>query len=192
MESSWETRRLFEVKLIVEAKMKGEHVGAERQFAETVRFALPILRLDDIIALHSSGLEEEACDLYAITISDGPCSFRIDDIARLCAAGLKNMASDMYTRTVSYLEAQHHFSVAHILKLYALGLVDDARDLYTNTVDYAPPEFVSSNIAALYKAGLHAEARDLFDKTARFSYVKPCSPNISLKDEREPTAVLSV
>ena len=178
MESSWETRRLFEVKLIVEAKMKGEHVGAERQFAETVRFALPILRLDDIIALHSSGLEEEACDLYAITISDGPCSFRIDDIARLCAAGLKNMGSDMYARTVSYLEAQHHFSVAHILKLYSLGLTDDARDLYVATVAYAIPEFVTSNIAALYKAGLHAEARDLFDKSARFSREKPCSPNI--------------
>jgi len=183
MEPSWETRRLFEVKLIVEAKMKGEHVGAARQFAETVRFALPILRLDDIIALHSSGLEEEAGDLYAITSPDGPRSFRIDDIARLCTAGLKNMASDMYARTVSYLEARHHFSVAHILKLYALGLTDDARDLYTNTVAYASPEFVSSDIASMYKAGLHDEARDLFDRTSRFSYVKPCSPNVLLKGE---------
>ena len=177
MKLSCETPRLFQVKPIVEAKMKGEHAGAARQFAETVRFALPDMRLDDIIALHSSGLENEACELYVLTRPDWACRFRIDDIARLCTAGLKDMARDVYSRTVPYLEARHDFSVAYILKLYSLGLTDDARDLYVATVLYAPPEFVTSDIAALYKAGLHAEARDLFDRTARFSNVTPRSPN---------------
>ena len=179
MELSCETPRPFQVKPIVEAKMKGEHAGAARQFAETVRFALPEMRLDDIIALHSSGLENEAEELYVLTRPDWACRFRIDDIARLCTAGLKDMARDVYSRTVPYLEARNDLSVAYILKLYSLGLTDDARDLYVATVLYAPPEFVTSNIAALYKAGLHAEARDLFDRTARFSNIKPCSPNIN-------------
>ena len=175
---SCETPRLFQVKPIIEAKMKGEHASAARQFAETVRFALPEMRLDDIIALHSSGLENEAEELYMLTTRPAWASrFWIDDIARLCTAGLKNMARDVYSRTVPYLEARNVFSMTYILKLCSLGLTVDARDLYVATVLYAPPDFVTSNIAALYRAGLHAEARDLFDRTARFSNIPPCSPN---------------